>query len=136
MKICRRYKWIVPYIINILVQNSILPMLPAVKKITFERLLKQSFNLQSDLYLLYQVYCSNIPIEYYFIQWFKQVFWDAKILRTRDIMMLFKLPIPQFVILFWSYISWSPNFILLLNSKITGPSLFVRLQKLVYIGDI
>jgi hypothetical protein len=44
------------------------PMLPPVKEITFVRLLEQSFNLQSDLYLLSSL-LSNISIEYYFIQY-------------------------------------------------------------------
>ena len=49
------------------------------------------------------------------------LFWDAKILRTQEIMTLFKLEIPQILILFWSYFSWSPKFILLLYFKNRGP---------------
>ena len=49
------------------------------------------------------------------------LFWDAEILRTREIMVLFKLWIHQFVRLFWSWISGSPYLILLLNSKNRGP---------------
>ena len=49
------------------------------------------------------------------------LFWDAKIFRKREIITLFKLQIPQYFRLFWS---WSPNFILLLNSKNRKPCIY------------
>ena len=49
------------------------------------------------------------------------LFWDAKILRTREIRTLCKLYIIQFLRSFWSLVIWSPNFSLLLKSKNRGP---------------
>ena len=43
------------------------------------------------------------------------MFWDAKILRTREINPLFKLKNPKLFIL--KLISWSPKFVLLSNFK-------------------
>ena len=57
--------------------------------------------------LLYE----SINNDYFNIQWFKPV-WDAKVLRTQEIITQYKLWITKFVRLFWSEIIWPPNFIL------------------------
>ena len=63
------------------------------------------------------------------------LFWDANILKTQEIMTLFKQKPPIFKIVL-NLICWSPNLILLLDSKNRGPLINPLVTSRLYMPEI